>query len=174
MRSHDNHTRTPIEARRARRAGLMSAGLLTAALLAVAPAGSPAARGPHANARAARSFNLEENGSLHLTSKHGFTLNEQGTATGTVRGTIYVHLKIVSSRHVSAEVSIYPRNGSITGYGSAGYQRKSSFAVFSGTMSIARGTGSYSRARGSGLSFSGTIQRSNDAVTVHVSGRVSD
>jgi hypothetical protein len=41
-------------------------------------------------------------------------------------------------------------------------------------MSISRGTGTYAQAHGSGLSFSGTIQRSNDAVTVHVSGRVSD
>ena len=56
----------------------------------------------------ARVFSLNENGSLHLTSKHGFTLNEQGSASGTVRGTIYVHLSIVSSSHVTAEVNIYP------------------------------------------------------------------
>ena len=46
-------------------------------------------------------------------------------------------------------------------------------ATFSGTMNITRGTGSFSHARGSGLSFTGTIQRINDAVTVHVSGRMS-
>jgi hypothetical protein len=38
---------------------------------------------------------------------------------------------------------------------------------------IARGTGAYRRARGSGLSFIGTVQRSNDAVTVRVRGRMS-
>jgi hypothetical protein len=40
-------------------------------------------------------------------------------------------------------------------------------------MSIARGTGRYSHAHGSALSFTGTIQRSNDAVTVRVNGRMS-
>ena len=45
--------------------------------------------------------------------------------------------------------------------------------LFNGTMSVARGTGRYRHARGSGLSFTGTIRRSNDAVTVHVNGRMS-
>jgi hypothetical protein len=135
-------------------------------------ASGPPASGPPA--RAARGFVLSESANLHLTSKHGFTLNEQGVATGTARGPIYVHLKIVSSSRVSAELSIYPSGGSITGYGKASYRRLRTDAVFSGTLSIARGSGSYARARGGGLSFSGTIQRSNDAITVRVSGRVSD
>jgi hypothetical protein len=125
-------------------------------------------------AHATRTFSLDENGDLHLTSKQGFTLNENGPASGTVSGTIYVHMKIVSSTHVTAEISIYPHGGSITCQGSAGYKRRGSFASFSGSLSIERGTGSYAHARGSGLSFSGTIQRSNDAVTVHVSGTASD
>jgi hypothetical protein len=125
-------------------------------------------------ASGARVLSLNENGSLHLTSKHGFTLNEQGLASGTVRGTIYVHLSIVSSSRVTAELSIYPSGGSITAQGSASYHRERTSARFSGSMSIERGTGSYAHARGSGLSFSGTIQRSNDAVTVHVAGRAVD
>jgi hypothetical protein len=85
-----------------------------------------------------------------------------------------VHLKIVSSKRVTAEINIYPRNGSISGFGTASYRRQRTSAAFSGTMAIERGTGGYSHARGTGLSFSGTIQRSNEAITVHVSGRVSD
>jgi len=71
-------------------------------------------------------------------------------------------------------VNIYPSGGSITGEGTASYLRGSTMAGFNGTISIGRGTGSYADARGSGLSFSGTIARSNDAITVHVAGRVSD
>jgi len=123
-----------------------------------------------AAASGARVISLNENGSLHLTSRHGFTLNEQGLASGTVKGTIYVHLSIVSSSRVTAELNIYPRGGSLTAHGNASYRKQSTLARFSGTMSIERGTGSYAHARGSGLSFSGTIQRSNDAVTVHVAG----
>jgi hypothetical protein len=136
-----------------------------AALLALLAA--PAALG-------AKTFSLEENGDLHLTSKQGFTLNEEGGASGTVSGTIYVHLKIVSSTRVTAEIGIYPHGGSITCLGSADYRRAGSSASFSGALSIERGTGSYADARGSGLSFSGTIQRSNDAIAVHVGGTASD
>jgi hypothetical protein len=125
-------------------------------------------------ASGARVLSLNENGSLHLTSKHGFTLNEQGLASGTVRGTIYVHLSIVSSSRVTAELNIYPSGGSITADGSANYRKERTSARFSGSMSIQRGTGSYAHARGSGLSFSGAIQRSNDAVTVHVAGNAVD
>jgi hypothetical protein len=125
-------------------------------------------------ASGARVLSLNENGSLHLTSKHGFTLNEQGRASGTVKGTIYVHLSIVSSSRVTAELSIYPSGGSITAHGSASYHKERTSARFSGSMSIERGTGSYAHARGSGLSFSGAIKRSNDAVTVHVAGKALD
>jgi hypothetical protein len=177
---------------RARRPGaaVTTAALGAALLLALGPlvdggqaaAARRATRGQSAggqstadpSAKAARTFSLNETGHLHLTSKHGFTLNEQGSASGTVKGTIYVHLTIVSSSHVTAQVNIYPSGGSITGYGSAGYHRGSESASFNGSMSINGGSGSYDHARGSGLSFSGTIQRSNDAVTVHVSGNASD
>ena len=125
-------------------------------------------------ASGARVLSLDENGSLHLTSKNGFTLNEQGLASGTVRGKIYVHLSIVSSRRVTAELNIYPSGGSITAQGSASYHKERTRASFSGSISIERGTGSYAHARGSGLSFSGTIARSNDAVTVHVAGHAVD
>jgi hypothetical protein len=122
----------------------------------------------------AKALSLNENGDLRLTSKQGFTLNERGLASGTVKGTIYVHLKIVSSNRVTAELSIYPNGGSITAQGSASYHEESVLARFSGSISIERGTGSYAHARGSGLSFSGTIQRSNDSVTVHVAGNAVD
>jgi hypothetical protein len=125
-------------------------------------------------ARVAKTFSLNEHGSLHATSKHNFTLNERGSAAGTITGTIYVHMTIVSTTRVNAEVSIYPRGGSITGYGTASYHRGNETATFSGSATIERGTGSYANAHGSGLSFSGTIARSNDAITVRLSGTVSD
>jgi hypothetical protein len=153
--------------RRARVAGTIS--LLLVGLLVAA---QPAASARDATAKAA-SVTLSDTAHLHLTSKHGFTLNEQGSASGTVAGTIYIHLHIVSTNHVTAEVNIYPKGGSLTGYASASYRPSGAVASFNGTMSIARGTGRYSHARGSGLSFTGTVQRTNDAVGVHVSGRIS-
>jgi hypothetical protein len=131
-----------------------------------------ASRAAVPSAHLARTFSLNESGRLRLTSKHGFTLNERGSASGTVAGTIYVHLTIVSTNRVRAEVNIYPPGGSISGEGTASYLRGSTTASFSGSISIDRGSGSYAHAHGRGLSFSGTIARSDDAITVHVSGRV--
>ncbi len=148
--------------------------LSVCALVAVGPLAPGVSGAAVPSAFVARTFSLNESGSLHATSKHGFTLSERGSASGTITGTIYVHLTIVSTSRVSAEVNIYPHGGSITGYGTAGYHRGSETATFSGSASIGRGTGSYAHAHGSGLSFSGTIARSNDAITVHMSGRVSD
>jgi hypothetical protein len=156
------------------RAALVATVVSSSALLAAGPLTPSASQADAPSALAAKALSLNESGNLHLTSKQGFTLNEQGPASGTLAGTIYVHLKIVSTTHVTAEVSIYPRGGSITGIGTASYHRAATTANFSGSLSINRGTGNYSHARGSGLSFSGTIQRSNDAVTVHVSGKASD
>jgi hypothetical protein len=126
-----------------------------------------------ADAHSSRSITLNDTGRLRLTSHHGFTLNEQGTASGTVSGTIYIHLHVVSTNHVTAEVSIYPKGGSLTGLASASYRPSGAVASFAGTLNISRGTGSYAHASGSGLSFSGTIERSSDAVTVRVVGRMS-
>jgi hypothetical protein len=165
MNNHNPHL--------ARLAGMLT---LTAASFAVmliaAPLGADGASAP--SARSARTVSVNEQGQLHLVSKHGFTLNEQGTASGTIKGPISVQLKIVSSSRVTAEVTISPHGGSLSGVGTASYHRGETSASFSGSLSIKRGSGSYDHAEGSGLSFSGTIARTNEAVTVHVSGNFSD
>ena len=145
--------------------------LTAAALLAVVFARTTPSRA--ATAHPAGTLSLNETGRLHLTSHHGFTLNEQGTTSGTISGTIYIHLNVVSVNHVTAEVSIYPSGSSITGNATASYHPAGAVATFSGTMTVERGTGRYRGAHGSGLNFTGTVQRSNDAVTVRVSGRMS-
>jgi hypothetical protein len=162
-------------AHRGNRRRLRPAGCAT--VLALVCAGLAVFAGPiaagAATARTARIVSLDDSARLHLTSHHSFTLDEQGSASGTIAGTIYIHLNVVSTNRVTAEVNLYPSGGSITGSASASYRPSGGVASFNGTMSITRGTGRYGGARGSGLSFTGTVQRSNDAVTVRVSGRMS-
>lgn len=146
---------------------------MATALAAIAVCGSTGASARIATARAASTLALNDTGRLHLTSHHGFTLNEQGSASGTISGTIYIHLNVVSTNHVTAEISIYPSGGSLTGEATASYHPSGAVATFSGTMKVERGSGRYSGAHGSGLSFSGTVERTNDAVTVRVSGKMS-
>jgi hypothetical protein len=160
---------------RARWLGALRAAVPISTSICLAMGFSPLAAWakPAPAARAARTITLNESGHLHLLSKHGFTLNEQGSASGTIAGTIYVRLKIVSTNRVTAEVSISHGGGSISGHGSAAYHRGSETASFSGSMSVSHGSGGYSNASGSGLTFRGTIQRTNDAITVHVGGQMS-
>jgi hypothetical protein len=155
---------------RAHRSLTGGAGLLAATACALALTAGGASG---ATARAARTITLNDSGRLHITSHHTTHLNFQGTASGTIRGTIYIHLDVTSPTRVSAEVSIYPSNGSLTGLSTASYRSSGGQASFSGTLSISRGTGAYARAHASRLSFSGTIQRSNDATNVRVSGPLS-
>jgi hypothetical protein len=138
-------------------------------------AGSPAAAtDAKPGARSARTISLSETARLHLTSKHTITLNEEGEASGTIRGTIYIHLRLANNQGgVSAEVNIYPHGGSLSGYGSATYRVEGAEAVFSGRLAITRGTGSYEHASASGLRFTGSIQRRSDAVAVQLSGPLS-
>lgn len=142
---------------------MLALAMILAAIAAAAP-----------QQASAKTIQLSETGKLHETSRHNFTLNEEGSASGTASGRIYVHLTTVSSSRVKAEINIYPHGGSLTGYGTGTYSRGASEISFSGSMSIERGTGTYAGVHGSGLSFSGTIQESSgDPITVHVSGQVS-
>lgn len=146
---------------------LLTTAILTAALLGAVLADATAV--PAAQARAAGTVSLTDTAHLHRTSHHGFTINEEGSASGTIS----IHLNIVSTDRVTAEVSLYPSGSSITGYATADYRSSGAVASFSGTMTIERGSGRYRGAHGSGLSFTGNVQRSNDTVVVHVSGRMS-
>lgn len=151
------------------RAAAISLGILAAA------GAVGAANAAGASATAASSIALNEKAQLHRTSTtgHGLTLNEQGSASGRIRGAIYIHLNVGAIGRVSAEVNIYPSGGSLSGYASARYRVVGGQAVFSGTMSITRGSGRYAHAHASGLRFDGTIERVNDATTVEVTGELS-
>jgi hypothetical protein len=150
---------------------LVATAVCIGTLASAGPLGDADATAP--SARAA-TISLNESGQLRLVSKQGFTLNERGVASGTIRGPISVRLTIVSTSRVSAEVTISPSGGSISGHGTASYHKGDSSASFSGTLAISHGSGSYAHAQGSDLSFSGTIARSNEAIAVHLSGRLSD
>jgi hypothetical protein len=156
-----------------KRGAVASFGVVACVAVLGVAASSVAASTGSSPAFAARTISLNETGQLRRTSTHGLKLNEQGSASGTIRGTMYVHLDVVSANRVTAEVNIYPSGGSLTGSSSAHYEVDGGTAKFHGTMSIDRGSGSYSGAHGSGLSFSGTIQRLSGAVSVRLTGSMS-
>jgi hypothetical protein len=162
-------SRTRTSARLRNTSAALALGAIATAT--VFGAGAAGAASPHA--RAARSVNLSDSANLRLQNKHGIELQEGGTAKGNLGGPLYLQLRVTSTRSVSAQVQVYPKGGSIGGSAKAAYRVAGSTASFSGTMTITKGSGTYSKAKASALKFSGTIQRSNDAVTVHVSGPMS-
>lgn len=151
-----------------------AAAALTAVATAAAAlgAGVAGAAGPHATA--ARSFTLSDSANLRLNNHKGVELKESGTAKGNMPGQIYIQLRLASSRYVTAKVQVYPSGGSISASASAKYTiHTSSSASFLGTLTITGGSGRYAHAKGSRLSFSGTVHRPSDSVSVHVSGHMS-
>jgi hypothetical protein len=143
-----------------------AAGTMALAVGVTGAAGSPA--------RAAGTITLNDTGHLHKTSSKGFNLYESGQASGSIAGAVTLSLDVTSTTHVKAELTVHAHGGTMTGTASGNYHNLGSTATFTGTLSITRGTGTYSHAHGSGISFSGTIQRASGAVTVRVDGRLSD
>jgi hypothetical protein len=158
--------------RRATVTALAAAGLAAASLAGTTTAGSAGAAGPRA--QASRSFFLSDSASLHKNNQKGVELKESGGAKGNLPGSIYIQLRLASARSVTAKIQVYPSGGSINAGAAATYRVvTSSSASFAGTLSISGGSGRYSKARGSHLSFTGTVHRPSDSVTVHVSGKMS-
>lgn len=155
-------------AHRSLAAGSALAAAAGALALAVGTAGAVAP-----TAHTAGTVSINDTGNLHKTAKHGFNLYESGNASGSISGSISLHLDVVSTNKVTAELTVYPHGSSITGKASGSYRTNGGTASFSGTLTITHGSGHYSGAHGSGISFSGTVQRSDDAVTVHVNGKFS-
>jgi hypothetical protein len=146
--------------------------LATGACAAALAAGATGASG--STAGAARTISLNDSAHLHRTSSHGFNLYESGSASGSLSGSITLHLDVVSTNRVTAQLTFHPHGGgSINATASGNYRNNGSTASFSGTLTVHGGSGSYSHAHGTGLGFSGSIQRSNDATTVRVSGHFS-
>jgi hypothetical protein len=155
------------------RAQVSTAALALGALAAVAAVGTGAA-GAAPGAHAARTLDLNDSANLSLSNKKGFELKESGKASGSLPGTIYIQLKITGEREVTAKIQVYPSGGSLNATASGSYRvDTSSTASFSGKLNISGGSGRYSKAKGSGLSFSGTVHRPGDSVSVRVSGNMS-
>ncbi len=151
---------------------LVVAGTLVAAAGTLALTGAAGASG--SSAAAAGTITLNDTGHLRETSHKGFNLYESGQATGSIGGTVSLHLDVVSTNRVTAELTVHANGGSMSGDASGDYRNNGATASFSGSLSITHGTGKYSHAHGSGISFSGAIERVNGSVTVRVNGHLSD
>jgi hypothetical protein len=110
-------------------------------------------------ASGARVVSLVETGHLVLDRSmvRGSAIGERGQATGTYNAPVRVFLTI-HVHYVTADVTIYPRGGSITGSAHADFRVSGSAGLFHGSLVISHGTGTFRRISGK-LAFEGGINR---------------
>jgi hypothetical protein len=154
------------------RGSLAAVAVGALAIAAAVGTGGAGAAGPQA--KAARSFTLNDSANQRLNNHKGIELKESGAAKGNLPGSIFIQLRLPSPHYVTAKIQVYPSGGSLTASASATYRLvTSSSASFSGSLNITGGRGRFSKAKGSHLSFSGAVHRPSEAVSVHVSGNMS-
>lgn len=148
-----------------------SLAALSAALGVLAIAWACSAPALSATARGARMLNVTDEAHLRPTGSEGETLNESGSATGALPGTVRVRLTVGAT--VTASFTIYPRSGgSISGRGTARLHSTGTYASFGGTMYVTHGTGRYAHAHGHGGLY-GTVNRHTNALVVQTTGRLA-
>jgi hypothetical protein len=125
-------------------------------------------------AHTARQLNVTDTAHLHYVKESGSQIIDEGTAMGTLLGTVRVSFNVGVT--VEAAFTIYAHGGSIIGHGSGELHTNKSksdvYVSFGGTMAVAHGTGRYAHAHGTG-GFYGVIDRSNYAVTIQTTGTLS-
>jgi hypothetical protein len=125
---------------------------------------------PHTLARTARVLAATDTANLHYVSASGSLLLDEGKASGTLPGSMRVHLNLGTT--FTSTFTIFASGGSISGRGSAKPHGFGKYESFAGTLIVTGGTGRYARARGRGR-FYGTFNRSNYALVVKTTGNLT-
>jgi hypothetical protein len=158
-------------ARRSTYLWTLPASLLAALLLAIAALSSDASPAPvRPRARVASGLSVSWVSNMHLVGRPGHTLNESGTVSGTVSGSIYSRGEAITTNIGTATFTIWIKGGSISGRAGTHGHIVGATAYFYGTALITAGSGRLAHAVGSHLRFSGTLNRQNYRVNEHISG----
>jgi hypothetical protein len=121
-------------------------------------------------AHAARALRATDTAHLHYISASGSLLFEEGRASGTLPGSMRVHLNVGAI--LSGSFTIYTRGGSIRGHGEATPHGSGVYESFAGSLVVTGGTGRYTRAHGRAGLY-GTFDRSTYALTVQTTGTLA-
>ena len=118
-----------------------------------------------------RTMQATDTAHLHyVPPAHGPLLLEEGTASGTIPGTMRVHVTLGST--FRATFTIYTRAGSISGRGMAVPHGLGIYESFAGTLVITSGTGRYAHAHGHAGLY-GTFDRRTYGLVVQTTGSLS-
>lgn len=131
---------------------------------------SAAAVGATLEPRVARTVSATDSGRLRFLRNSGSFLIEEGTATGTLPGTMKARCEI--GARVRASFTIYTRYGSIRGSGTAVPRTAGIYETFAGSLTATGGTGRYAHAHGHAGLY-GVFNRRTYALTLQTTGRLS-
>lgn len=146
--------------------------VLAALVFGLLWAGGVSSAAPSGHAAKRRSLRLTDTATLHLVRKSGSTLYEQGTATGTLPGTVSAKF-VTGVTKVTGTVTFHSSGGGSITMTAVGYPQSSgTIARFSGNIAVRSGTGRFRNVLGSGT-FTGTANRRTWAVTVHASANLT-
>ena len=140
---------------------LVAGGLLAAAPIERATAYAVSTR---AFAQAAHTLNATDTAHLHYVSASGSLLLDEGKATGTLPGSMRVHLDLGTT--FTGTFTIHASGGSIEGRGSATPHGSGIYESFAGTLTVTGGSGRYAHAHGRGALY-GTFDRDNYALVIN-------
>jgi hypothetical protein len=125
-------------------------------------------------ALAARVISLNLKTTMHLVGLPGHVTYSKGTVTGSLPGTASARFVALSSNRGESTFAIYPSSGgSLVGRSATHGYVAGPTVYFSGTATITGGTGRWAHAHGTGLTFSGALNRQNYHSTLVTHGNVS-
>jgi hypothetical protein len=122
---------------------------------------------PPDRAHTAHVLNATDTAHLHYVSSSGSLLFDEGKATGTLPGSMRVHLDLGTT--FTGTFTIFASGGSIEGRGSATPHGSGTYESFAGTLTVTGGTGRYAHAHGHGGLY-GTFDRDNYALVIKTTG----
>lgn len=114
-----------------------------------------------------RSLKARDVAKLHYISASGSVLYETGAASGTLPGSMRVHMRLAAT--FSGSFVIRVRGGSIFGHGRARAHGSGTYESFAGTLTVSGGTGRFKDAHGRAGLY-GVFDRRNYSLTVQTMG----
>lgn len=149
-------------------AATVAFALVTLGGTAAASAEQPGVRATNTpRARAAKVLQAHDSANLRYISASGSTLFEMGKASGTLPGSMRVHMQL-SAKFTGSFVIDIP-GGSITGRGSATPHGSGRYESFAGTLSVTGGTGRFGHASGTAKLY-GVFDRKSYALRIQTAG----
>jgi hypothetical protein len=122
-------------------------------------------------AHAARTLNATDTAHLHYIHSSGSLLCEEGSATGTLPGSMSAHVNIGPT--LSGNFTIYVHGGgTIKGHGTATPHGSGTYESFAGSLTVTGGTGRYTHAHGHAGLY-GTFDRKTYALLIQTTGRLA-